>query len=246
MEQPKYPPREIIHVDDYIPITVIGDDYRMDDQQAETLAKIAARAGELGFTIRFQAGSKSGKLIEQHVNRREAYTPFKKADFNYDVYTTHPAVCIAKRYSPSFDTQRETVRPVMGMFANLVLGRDLKSPTRIVVLWTPDGVEASAKRTAKTGFIGVAIGIASAFRIPVFNIANPASVDKLKELLAEYGEYSGKGLVISEDGGYQKPPYNPSAGQQRQPAPPAQRDQWREFTPPNPTEIEPSAFDSMF
>jgi hypothetical protein len=55
-----------------------------------------------------------------------------------------------------------------------VLGADLRSPSRFLVCWTPDGaVDFSGYKRGRTGGTGTAINLAAKHGIPVFNLQRP-------------------------------------------------------------------------
>ncbi len=72
-----------------------------------------------------------------------------------------------------------------------VLGKNLDTPTKFVVCWTPDGAE---QRTSnKTGGTGQAIRVAISNNIPVFNLYNEGRLEELKssldDMLLQYSDY---------------------------------------------------------
>jgi hypothetical protein len=60
-----------------------------------------------------------------------------------------------------------------------ILGLNLKSPTHLVVCWTPDGAERGHQTSRRTGGTGQAIRIASAHNIPVVNMQRDGWYDRL-------------------------------------------------------------------
>lgn len=61
-----------------------------------------------------------------------------------------------------------------------MLGKNGKSPVRLLICWSNDGVEYSKDRTSNTGFIGIAVSAAGLLRIPVFNLKNDGTIGKIK------------------------------------------------------------------
>lgn len=179
-ERPPLPP-----VEDYLPITIIVDDYRFDENEIPKFQALAKRLKALGFTVRMAKISKVTAAVSDHSKAVELYVPFKK-DEPYHCYTTRQASELAKSYYPGHDALADKMIPVVGMFANLVLGRDLKSPSTMLILWTPDGIEEPKSRTARTGFLGTAIAIAHFYRIPVFNLKRDDAQGRIAELLKQY------------------------------------------------------------
>lgn len=60
-----------------------------------------------------------------------------------------------------------------------VLGKDLSTPSKMVVCWTPDGAENLSEITRSTGGTGTAIKLASSHNIPVFNISKLSTRKRL-------------------------------------------------------------------
>lgn len=72
---------------------------------------------------------------------------------------------LAERFHPAWDRCGTYARALHARNGFQVLGRDLASPSRFVLCWTP-GASGS-------GGTGQAIRIANAYGIPVFDLADP-------------------------------------------------------------------------
>lgn len=92
---------------------------------------------------------------------------------------TEEAFLLAEKHHPVWKYLSHPVRMLMARNCMQVLGEDLKTPSEFVICWTPDGAENAEQRTARTGGTGMAIGLASKFEIPVYNIQNKKSYDKV-------------------------------------------------------------------
>ena len=79
---------------------------------------------------------------------------------------------ITKKYHPAFDKLSYGALALQCRNANQVLGKNLDSPTKAVVCWTPGGREE--------GGTSQAIRIAKAHNIPIFNMALTQYSDHLK------------------------------------------------------------------
>jgi hypothetical protein len=62
-----------------------------------------------------------------------------------------------------------------------ILGMDLKTPVSFVICWTPDGCIHHQNRTIYTGGTGTAISVASMHKIPVFNLARPEHLARIRK-----------------------------------------------------------------
>lgn len=151
-------------------------------QQMMELTAVALR--EMGFTLR--SGGAQG-----------ADTAFENgADENAKIYyakdATKEAIEIAKRWHPAWHRIRnDYVKRLHGRNAFQVLGTDLKTPSKFLVCWTPDGCESHQTRSIQTGGTGTAISIADANKIRIFNLANKESIEKLRMKLNVLNIYYG-------------------------------------------------------
>lgn len=93
------------------------------------------------------------------------------------------AMEMVREHHPAWDHLKETVRKLHSRNCYQVLGRTLDCPVMFVICWTPDGAETSKETSRKTGGTGMAIRIASAHGIPVYNLANDISRQRVADLL---------------------------------------------------------------
>lgn len=78
------------------------------------------------------------------------------------------ARALAARFHPNWAACSPAAQALLARNAHQVLGADLRTPSRFVVCWTPDG--ATSTTTHKTGGTGQAIRIAAAYNVPVWNL----------------------------------------------------------------------------
>ena len=100
---------------------------------------------------------------------------------------TSAAVALAERFyvaaaGEAWATLGDCARALLARDAHQVLGRDLDSPVRFVVCWTPAGDRDG--RDPRSGGTGQALRIAAARSLPVFNIANPDDLEADLQALA--------------------------------------------------------------
>jgi Na+/H+-dicarboxylate symporter len=78
----------------------------------------------------------------------------------------------------------KVIIPLLPLYIfGIFLGKDLKSPTQLLIIWSEDGAETARERTAKTGLTGVALSIAADLHIPVFNLQRPDAEQRLMQYL---------------------------------------------------------------
>ena len=98
---------------------------------------------------------------------------------------TPQAMAIAEKYHPAWSRCGDYVRKLHGRNAFQVLGADLNTPSKFLVCWTIDGAESHRARCYQTGGTGTAISIASENNIPVFNLTNSVSRQRLLNFLRQ-------------------------------------------------------------
>ncbi len=103
----------------------------------------------------------------------------------YKIYTandaTKNAMDIAMSFHPAWKKMGDFARRLHARNAFQVLGEDLKSPSKFLLCWTPDGCISHKERTVKTGGTGTAISIADKWRIPVFNLKREDHLERIKK-----------------------------------------------------------------
>jgi len=165
-----------------------------------TMKRLARELEEFGYVLRvggmdgpedaFEAGARNSELHLpwQNFNNRQS-----KSYFNTDEIK-----CIAKMFHPTYDGLKPAIQAFLCKNVRQVLGKDLRSPVRFVLLWSEDGAESSARCNSKTGSAGHVISLAAAMKIPVFNLGTPDAEARLKFYLeiaskqpeSQYAEFS--------------------------------------------------------
>jgi hypothetical protein len=92
------------------------------------------------------------------------------------------AYALAARFDPSWETLDSAGRRLRARDCHQVLGRDLASPVRLIVCWTPDGNLDGTGRLV--GGTGQALRIARHYRVEVLNLARPGHPGRLAPLLS--------------------------------------------------------------
>lgn len=139
------------------------------------------------FTLRTDTVGELAKVFEPIMTRKEDYLPWnefndKKSKF---AFNTESSKILAKLYSPKFDEMKKPVQAFQARNARSVLGQNVKSPIHLAIVWSPDGAQHIKERTAKSAFIAHPLALASALRIPIFNLERQDCIERLKEFLAK-------------------------------------------------------------
>ena len=98
---------------------------------------------------------------------------------------TTEAALIARQFHPAWNKMSDHAQKLHARNAFQVLGRDLKTPSNILICWTPDGCSSHSSRSIRTGGTGTAISIASENGIPVYNLADMEALLKIQERIGE-------------------------------------------------------------
>jgi hypothetical protein len=140
-----------------------------------TMIRIAEELSNLGWILRtggaqgadsaFEAGAQKNR-IERFVTR--ALTE-ELTDAEEEAYR------IASTHHPAWNQMHSIDRRIHLRNVFQVLGRDLNSPSSFVLCWTPDGSVGETTKT--TGGTGMAIRIAFARSIPIYNLAVQTHID---------------------------------------------------------------------
>jgi hypothetical protein len=158
------------------------------DKYKERIITIAKLLNTKGYTLRSGGADGSDTIFESvHSGKKEIYIPWKGFNNSDSELYTQPQATkeISSKAHPAYFNLKEPVQKLMDRNVLQVLGSDLKTPSDFVICYTPDGCESSKTRSSKTGGTGLAITVASNRNIPVFNVFNDTSYDKLVKYLTK-------------------------------------------------------------
>lgn len=167
------------------------------------MTELAKLMDSKGFTCRVDGAEGASSAVEPVDCRKEvilAWKGFNNKESQF-TYTAPEALEIAKKFHPTFDTAKPAVQTFLGRNVRLVMGQTLKSPIMAMVVWTDDGAESLKDRTAKTGFAGHLIALASALGVPVFNLHNPDAEHRLNIWLERHSPADNKPTVVQSGPG---------------------------------------------
>lgn len=134
-----------------------------------------------GHTLRSGAAKGADSAFEQGCDEaqgpKEIYLPWLGFDKRH---TMHKGICawpsaeaytMAAKFHPNWAACSSGAQALHARNCHQVLGWMLDKPSDLIICWTP-GAQA-------TGGTGQAIRIAKAYKIPVFDLADPKSFDEL-------------------------------------------------------------------
>jgi len=140
----------------------------------DKMTLIAMRLSKAGYILRSGGAKGADKAFERGSALHEIY---------YASDATDAAAAIAGGLHPAWDCCSQWAKRLHARNAFQVLGRELDNPSKFLICWTPDGCEKHADRTSGSGGTGTAISIASEHGVPVFNLENQASLNRLNSYL---------------------------------------------------------------
>ena len=139
------------------------------------MKSIATRLAATGYVLRSGGAAGADRAFQSGAGR--SCEIFRAQD------ATTEAAEIARQFHPAWHRCGDFAKALHARNAFQVLGRDLISPVKFVICWTPDGAISHAGRSIRTGGTGTAISIASANSIPVFNLQRPEHLARLLDFV---------------------------------------------------------------
>jgi len=157
------------------------------------MSKLAIGLAKDGWVLRSGGANGADTAFEQGCDfekgSKEIFLPWKNFNNNPSPFYTPyiEARNIAEKYHPNFKYLKEPVKLLHTRNVHQILGHNLfGSPiSKFVVCWTTDGCEDGTKTTKKTGGSGQALRIATAYNVPIFNLKNDDSLNKVVEFVSQ-------------------------------------------------------------
>ena len=105
------------------------------------------------YILRSGAASGADQAFENGTSNKEIYLP---------QHTTDEAIELASQIHPAWNRCGDYDKKLHGINVQIVLGKDLISPSSFVICWTPNG--------KKVGGTSLGIRVAEKHNIPVYNL----------------------------------------------------------------------------
>lgn len=157
-----------------------------------TMHQLAEVLAKNNFILRSGAANGADSAFEigcDYVNgEKEIWLPWEGFNnhVNTNLYPTNNHFSIAETLHPAWHKLRPGAKKLHARNVGQILGKDIHSPVSFVICWTPDGCESHSTRTKITGGTGTAIGLASQYNIPIFNLKNQKSYDQIMNIIAKF------------------------------------------------------------
>lgn len=158
----------------------------------DVMEKIAVDLCGMSWTLRSGGAKGADDAFERgcYTGNKEIYLPWK--GFNNHPSTLYQipskAYELALEYHPNslWLKNSKHILKLMARNVQQVLGLFCEIPTDFVVCWTPDEIEHGKDTTRKTGGTGQCLRVASAYNIPIFNLANDDAKDRIFEYIGRF------------------------------------------------------------
>lgn len=148
------------------------------------MTQIAQQLSKLGWVLRSGYASGADQAFGRGARFREIFLPWPHFNGAMDGQYGHSVLeptklieQIAREHHPNWPACSSAARLLHMRNVLQVLGPDCRTPTDMVICWTPKG--------SGSGGTGQAIRIARAHNIPVFDLALTSAQDQLCDFLKE-------------------------------------------------------------
>lgn len=169
-------------------ISRTGDD-NIPDDIVEKLSELVKALSTKGFIFRYNGDSNDilNNITKLSGTILDVYLPWKKFNTDVTAKLTKPTLQAYKHaayYHKAFSKLPNSVRAILASQVHVLLGDDLKRKLSFIIAYTPDGCESKADIDfKKTGTASFPITVADEVGIPIFNLKNKDSLNRLIEYI---------------------------------------------------------------
>jgi len=119
-----------------------------------------------GYILRSGGAEGADSAFADRVNIKEIFRPQQ---------ATPKSLIHAERFHPNWHELKDYVKKLHARNSQIILGENLSHAVQFVICWTPNG--------ATVGGTGQAIRVCNYYNIPVFNLADPNTLQRFKTYL---------------------------------------------------------------
>ncbi len=133
------------------------------------------------FVCRSGGAEGADSIFGEHCGSLECYLPWRGFNNQEDgivlteIAALDEALKMAAKFHPNWKNLKSSVRNLMARNSLQIFGKDMKTPSKLLVCWTPSGKDE--------GGTAQALRIARHYEIPVFNIRNEKEIAALAVFL---------------------------------------------------------------
>ena len=179
----------------YVPFTFIGTKNMPDDAVAKTVAlivKMIESNNDITLVCRTSVGSNGEIEVYKALKDRfpdniELILPWKdfkviEETFDSKNYFSSPeSMDLAKKVYPTWEKQKEYMLKIYSKNIRMIAGQNIRSPSRFVLCWSPDGIETSAARTNNSDGIEFYLKVSEVYKLKAYNLAAENALGRLSE-----------------------------------------------------------------
>lgn len=157
----------------------------------QTMRRLGRQLAREGWTLRTNGADGANSAYEQGVDSvpgaKELYLPWRGYNGRREGQfgASEAARELAAAAHPGWHRATDSVKSLLATNCHLLLGRDLNTPARFLVTWTPDGAVFESERSTKTGSTALLIVLAERHHIPRFNFNRGGSINALSRFIRE-------------------------------------------------------------
>jgi len=140
-----------------------------------TMTKIAHAFAEVGWTLRSGGAEGADSAFEQGAGElKEIFLPWPKFNGNESPFVSPSpaAILLASKLHPAWNRCSQGAKKLHARNMHQILGRDLKTPSQLVICWTING--------EMKGGTAQAMRLAQQLEIPIFNLGAPDGLSELR------------------------------------------------------------------
>lgn len=130
------------------------------------ILNIAFYFHDKGYILRSGGASGADSAFEAGAgDKKEIFLPWRGFNKSKNLFIEIPkkAFVIAGEHHPAWDKLKDPVKKLHARNVMQILGRDLQTPSKLVICWTKDG--------KMIGGTAQALRIAETYKVPIFNLA---------------------------------------------------------------------------
>lgn len=160
-------------------------------QEIQNLMFKIAQKLDSKYILRSGGADGADLAFEKGSSKKEIYIPWRNFNSNKSnlIFDELPQLKkmelleIASEHHPNWKFLKSEARKLMARNVAQIKGYD-NTYSKFVICYTKDGCESHLTRTYLTGGTGLAISLASSLGIPVFNLKNNISLERLVKFIS--------------------------------------------------------------
>lgn len=135
------------------------------------MTNLATKLERQGWILRSGGAPGADTAFSSGCVEKQIFLPWNGFQGFQMLYPIPPlAYTMASEIHPGWNRLNQGAQSLMARNCMQMLGPNLDDPVKMVICWTPDGIEKESERSSKSGGTGQAVSHASRLGIPVYNL----------------------------------------------------------------------------